>query len=205
MRLAHQTLGTMAAVLTIAAAVASGCKDKKIAAPPSVDANKLVIVKAEWGALQSSEMADVTKVLAGMVKDNALRVEAVAEILGDPAKTKLKQLHVEWSKGGVQARKRILEGGTLLIGADEKPIPARLVVRKAVYGNFTSGKTTDVTKMVEDMAETNFLKVTPTNATFGDPAEGQVKQLRLDYTFDGVAKSKITDENQPLVISETGQ
>jgi hypothetical protein len=205
MRLAHQTLGATAIFLALTAAVTPACKGRKAAELPSADANKLIVVKALWGDLLDDQTSDVTKIVAGMVKDNALRVNAVAQVLGDPAKVKLKQLRVDWSRGGVPGRKRVLEGETLTIGADEKPVPVRLVVRKAVYGNFTSGKTTDVTKQVADMVKDNALGVTPTNALFGDPAQGQTKELRLDYTFDGVAKSKSTAERQPLIISDSGQ
>ncbi len=204
MRLAHQTLGTTAIFLALTAAVTPACKGRKDTAPTPADATKLIVVKAVWGDLTDAETADVTKTVAGMVKENALRVNAVAQILGDPAKVKFKQLRVDWSKGGVLAKKRVLEGETLSIGADEKPVPVRLVVGKAAYGNFTSGKTADVTNMVADMVKDNTLDVTPTNALFGDPAPGQAKELRVDYTFDGVAKSKSAAEKQPLSISGAG-
>jgi hypothetical protein len=205
MRLGSQIPRSIAIFLTITAVVVPACKGKKTATPPTADANKLVIVKAMWGDLRDAEMADVTKTIAGMVKDNALRVEAVAQVLGDPAKIKFKQLRVDWSKDGVLAKKRVLEGETLSIHADEKPIPIRLVVVKASYGNIASGKTSDVTQMVADMVKDNTLSMTPTNAVFGDPADGQAKSLRVDYTFDGIAKSKSADEHQPISISETGQ
>jgi hypothetical protein len=40
---------------------------------------------------------------------------------------------------------------------------------------------------------------------FGDPAAGQPKQLRVDYTFDVVARSKAANENESLIISADGR
>ena len=39
------------------------------------------------------------------------------------------------------------------------------------------------------------------NGTFGDPAFGKVKKLRVDYTFDGWKKSITIGENESLKIS----
>jgi hypothetical protein len=196
----HRTLalGSTIVLLTMAGAFAPGCKAKK-----AVDDNKLVIVKAAWGDLRNEQTADVTPIVAGMVKDNALSVEASAGVLGEPANLKVKHLRVEWSKGGVVAKRRVMERETLTIRADEKPMPTRLVVRKAIYGNVATGKTADVTKIVAEMVSDNTLSVTPSNGLFGDPASFQTKHLHLDYTLDGVAKSKVAGENEQLRLPET--
>jgi hypothetical protein len=202
MRLAHRLLGSTVVLLTIAGTLALGCKGKKAPAPED---NKLVIVKAVWGDMRDEQTADVTKTVAGLVKGNALTLVASARILGDPADFKLKHLRVEWSKGGMVAKKHANENETLTILANEKPAPIRLVVRKATYGNLASERNIDVTSRVSDLIKDNTLSVTPTNALFGDPAKVEAKQLRVDYTFDGVAKSKIAEESHPLTISATGE
>ena len=155
--------------------------------------------------MADEHMVDVTKIVAGLVKNNALQVLATARILGEPADFKLKHLRVEWSKGGVIAKKHTRENETLTIAADEKPVPIRLIVRKAIYGDVAGGTTKDVTTNVADMVKDNTLSITPGNALFGDPTKGQAKQLSVDYTFDGAAKSKTGDEGQPFTISATGQ
>jgi hypothetical protein len=205
MRLARRLLGSAVVFLTISGALALGCKGKKAPELSSAEASKLVIVKAVWGDMQDEHMVDVTKIVAGLVKNNALQVAATARVLGDPADFKLKHLRVEWSKGGIVAKKHARENETLTIAADEKPVPIRLVVRKASYGDVASGETRDVTMNVADLVKDNTLSITPGNALFGDPAKGQSKQLSVDYTFDGVAKSKTAYEGQPLTISATGQ
>ncbi|MBN2573757.1 MAG: DUF3395 domain-containing protein [Deltaproteobacteria bacterium] len=190
-------------LLATAALAGPGCA-KKQPQPPAVS-QELVIRKAVWGDFRGQATADVTKIVASMVENNALRVEANPRVLGDPAEGQFKYLWVEWSKGGVVARKRVDEGKTLVIRADERPVAQRLVIRQGLYGNLAAGKTVDVTAMVAAMVEDNTLSVTPRNAMFGDPAKGQAKQLRVEYTFDGVAKSKTVDEWRPLTISVSGQ
>jgi Domain of unknown function (DUF3395) len=202
MKLVHRTLAFTTVLLTIAGMVTSGCKPKP--APKPVD-NKLVIVKAVWSDMFDEHMVDVTKIVAGSVKDNALQLVATSQVLGDPAAFKIKHLRVEWSKGGIVVKKHARENETLTIAANEQPVPIRLVVRKAIYGNLASGKTRDVTMNVADLVKDNTLSITPNNALLGDPSPGQAKQLSVDYTFDGLAKSKIADETHPLVISATGQ
>jgi hypothetical protein len=203
MNAVRSLLPTVALLLTMAALAASGCTKKQPPAAPPIQDNKLVIVKAVWGDSRGEAAADVTQLVAGMVKDNALSVPANKRLLGDPAEGKIKYLWVKWSKGGVVARKRADEGKTLEIRRDERPVPMRLVVRKSIYGDLAAGKTEDVTAIVAGLVEDNVLSLTPSNALFGDPFKGQAKQLRVDYTFDGVAKSRIADEKHPLLISES--
>ena len=59
----------------------------------------------------------------------------------------------------------------------------------------------NVTQKVADWAEDS-LAVEATAESFGDPAEGIEKQLRVDYSFDGVEKTTTIDEGQLLTIGE---
>jgi hypothetical protein len=186
-----------AILLIIASALVLGCTHKKAERP--ID-NRLVIRKALWGDVLNRQVADVTPIVSAMVKGNALTVQASRDTLGDPAEGNLKHLRIEWSKDGKVARRRVLEGETLSIPANEMPPAPRLVIVKAIYGDLESGKTIDVTGTIAYMVTGNALSVTPRNGDFGDPAKGQFKQLRVDYTFDGVAKSKIIGEKQPIII-----
>jgi hypothetical protein len=77
----------------------------------------------------------------------------------------------------------------------------KLVIVKAVYGDLPNGASTDVTDKVVAMLKDNQLTVEATNDNFGDPAEGVWKQLKVDYTLDGAAKSKSAGENQTLKLS----
>ena len=81
----------------------------------------------------------------------------------------------------------------------------KLVIVKAEYGDLPDGAKTDVTKKVAEMVKQDELSVAATNDNFGDPVEGTAKKLRVDYTFNGVKKSKTVDEGQTLTISNTGE
>ncbi|MGD0839383.1 MAG: hypothetical protein ABSB49_22335 [Polyangia bacterium] len=183
--------------LALLAMALLGCKSSRIA-PPS---HQLVIEKATWRAADGRASLDVTKILAGLVKNDGLSIAATTGILGDPAPFMLKELRLEWSRSGVVGRKLVPEGGTLTIGADEKPVPVRLLVRKAVYGNITAGQIVDVTQKVDGLLSDNVLSFVPTDDLFGDPAVGQLKEVDIDYTFDGVPKSRTGRQNELLTIS----
>ncbi|MDB5330293.1 MAG: hypothetical protein JWP03_1444 [Phycisphaerales bacterium] len=159
---------------------------------------KLVIVKAEFGDLANGKTVDVTAKVAAMVKNASLTVEASTANLGNPAPG-AKKLKVSYTIDGIYRSKTVDEGETL-------DISARLFIRKAVYGDLTpKGQTADVTEQVADLVKGNALAVTASNDLFGDPADGVVKRLRVDYTFDGVNKSKSVGENEKLTISDKGE
>ncbi|HWE96834.1 MAG TPA: DUF3395 domain-containing protein [Tepidisphaeraceae bacterium] len=159
---------------------------------------KLVIVKAEFGDLANGKTADVTAKVAAMVKNASLTVAATTANLGNPAPG-AKKLKVSYTIDGIYRSKTVDEGETL-------DISARLFIRKAVYGDLTpKGETADVTEQVADLVKGNALTLTAGNELFGDPAEGVVKRLRVDYTFDGVNKSKSVGENEKLTISDKGE
>lgn len=58
----------------------------------------------------------------------------------------------------------------------------------------------DVTSQVADAVKGNHLKIAASNDLFGDPADGQVKRLKIDYLDGDEAKSKTVDENATLEI-----
>ena len=79
--------------------------------------------------------------------------------------------------------------------------PGKLVIVKAVYGDLPDGAKTDVTEKVKEMVKDNALSVEATNENFGDPADGVVKKLKVDYTIGGVAASKTVNEGETLTIA----
>jgi hypothetical protein len=159
---------------------------------------KLIIQAAVFGDLVNDKTADVTRKVAGMVKDNNLWVKAAAGSFGDPAPGVAKSLRVGYTLDGVYHSKTVAEGEAL-------DISTQLVVLKAVYGDLPAGPSADVTTEVAALIEKNSLSVKVDNETFGDPASGRVKKLRVDYTFDGKAKSKTIAENATLTISNQGE
>jgi hypothetical protein len=89
--------------------------------------------------------------------------------------------------------------------ADPAPVaPAttgKLVIVKAYYGDLPDGAKTDVTEKVTAMVKDNALSVEASNDNFGDPADGITKKLKVDYTIDGKAKSKIINEGETLKLT----
>jgi hypothetical protein len=85
--------------------------------------------------------------------------------------------------------------------ADAASKKAKLKIRKAIFGAFNqpnAGKV-DVTAKLAALAPDGQLEVTANNDLAGsDPAYNVVKQLRVDYVLDGVAKSITVAENQVL-------
>jgi hypothetical protein len=92
---------------------------------------------------------------------------------------------------------------TTFVHADDAPKP-KIVIVKAVYGDLPDGDKTDVTEKVAGKVSGNTLSVKASNDLFGDPANGVQKKLKVDYTFDGKAKSKTVDEDETLTISDSG-
>lgn len=75
----------------------------------------------------------------------------------------------------------------------------RLVIRNAVYGDLANKAVVDVTRKVSDWIEDS-LAVEATTENFGDPADGIEKQLKVDYTLDGVEGTTTIEEGQLLKI-----
>ena len=159
----------------------------------------LVIVKAVFGDLSNpAATADVTTNVAAMVQNDELSVEANITTFGDPAFGIKKQLRVDYTIDGVAGSKLVPENNRLKITTRA----ARLVVVKAVYGNLsTPDATADVTTNVAAMVQDDELGVDANIDTFGDPAPGFKKQLRVDYTIDGVAGSKLVLEDNRLRVT----
>ena len=174
------------------------CRRKLPSPPPDT---KLFIISATWRAIDESGVADVTQKVRELVKDDALDVLASSNLFGDCAPFALKELRVDYIKSRVFAKKRAAENERLRIAKDERPVPIRLVVTKALYGNLASGRTVDVTKRVADMVVDNVLTVAPSNALFGDPASFKSKDLWVSYTFDGIEQSKTVGEGETLRLT----
>jgi hypothetical protein len=64
-----------------------------------------------------------------------------------------------------------------------------------------SAGTFDVTRKLKDAVKQNALAVMANNDSFGDPADGDTKTLRVEYTIDGAAGVRSATENEPLTIT----
>jgi HEAT repeat protein len=86
---------------------------------------------------------------------------------------------------------------------EARPVAGKIVIVKAVYGDLSGGPTADVTKKVADMIQAGSNTVTASNENFGDPANGVVKNLRVDYTVDGKPATKTAAENETVTLTGT--
>jgi hypothetical protein len=98
--------------------------------------------------------------------------------------------------------------GILLIGNPFlalKPVKretnSRLLIKNAVYGDLASNAVVNVTQKVADWIEDS-LTVEANAENFGDPANGIEKQLKVDYTLDGVAGTTLVEEGQLLKLGK---
>ncbi len=84
------------------------------------------------------------------------------------------------------------------------PAVGNVVIIKAEYGAaLPEGPSADVTKQVAALVKAGSLAVEASNGNFGDPANGIVKKLRVDYTVNGVAASKTVRELETLTFTAT--
>jgi len=157
---------------------------------------KLVIIKAVYGA------TDVTEKLKGMVTADGVTVKASKDALGDGGANAEKKLKVDFSVNNQKVTRTINDNETLTITLKV----GKLLILKAEYGDLPDGARTDVTTKVQEMVKDDALSVDATNDNFGDPIEGTVKKMKVEYLFNGGAKKeKEVAENENLAISNKGE
>ncbi len=91
-----------------------------------------------------------------------------------------------------------------LVAELSKPLPAPeappkvLVITKAEYG--AQDKWVDVTDKLADAVVGNGISVTSSNGLAGDPINGVVKALRVEYTLGGEKKTAVVPEKEQFEI-----
>jgi len=89
-----------------------------------------------------------------------------------------------------------------IVDRERKLTSAGIVIQKAAYGDLPGGASKDVTAKVAQMVQSGAMAIGASNANFGgDPAPNIVKQLRIDYTVNGVEHSKTVSEGQTLNLT----
>lgn len=182
---------------------------EKPGAPPQPE---LEVKKALYGvlSLEGSGMVDVTDVLDKMVKDGRLGVKASNDLAGDPAYLIVKQLRVEYEYKGKTLGKCVNEGEVLNLPDASGEGNNTLRIVRAIYGKFHEGgaapppiKTLDITGRIAERVKGGKLAVFVDNELAGgDPAYGAMKQLRVEYTLDGVSMRAEVAEGGELRLPE---
>ena len=176
----------------VVALVAGAC----LAEDKPKTALKLVIIKATYGT------ADVTEKLKGLANADGVTVKATKDALADGGADAEKKLKVEFSVNDQKVVRTTNDGETFTITLKV----GKLLIMKAEYGDLPDGARTDVTIKVQEMVKDDALSVDATNDNFGDPIEGTVKKLKVEYLFDGGAKKeKEVAENETLAVSNKGE
>jgi len=193
----------------IALLVVGLCTLVATAFPAAAAPARLVIVHAVYGDLSNpAATTNVTTRVAAMVNDDTLNFHVENGAFGgDPAEGRPKELKVDYTIDGVADTKTVSEGRRLKLSANPPASPkkSRLVIVKAVYGDLPNGQASDVAADLTDMIENDGLEVMVGDNTFGDPAFGKTKELRVDYKFDGRKKSITVQEGETLEISRSAE
>ena len=90
-----------------------------------------------------------------------------------------------------------------LCARESKPAGGNVVIIKAEYGDLSAGLSANVTKKVAALVKAGTLAIEASNDNFGDPANGHVKKLRVDYSVNGAKASKTVPEQETLTITAT--
>ena len=172
--------------------------------------DKLEILKAEYGvfSLTQSKMVDVTDKLNTLIKENRLTVTAGNQLAGDPAANIVKKLLVQYIYDGKNYSINVNEGQRLELPPSELPSGKELKIQLAVYGNLPEQlaklpelKTIDITKRLAAKVIDGILQTRITNELAGgDPVVNVPKQLRVQYSLNGVKMVMVKGENEMLEI-----
>jgi (4-O-methyl)-D-glucuronate---lignin esterase len=159
---------------------------------------KLRILKAAYGYFPPSEPAwcDVTGKVKSLVASGKREIPAGNDFAGtDPAPDIPKELLVEYTLNGQNETASTNEGASLTL-------PASATVVKALYGKLaTTNQTVDLTGKLASLVEDGRLSVRADNALAGrDPAFMTPKELRVEYSLDGVIKHVTIPENEKLTL-----
>jgi len=175
---------------------------------PKVDAAVLAMLDSGQTArqlkgLEMIERRRMTNVTAALMKataddDEAVRSAAI-RLLGSTAGADefpvlVKLLLNAESASEIRSAEQALSG---VCSRQAQPAAGGLVIHKAVYGA-ADGRSADVTAKVAELVKSGQLSITASNANFGDPAEGTVKQLTVDYTAGGVRQTATVAEGETL-------
>ena len=177
-----------------------------VAQEPKAPAEKLTIVKAEYGAFAEvveQDCVDVTSIVKQMVKNGNRHIPANNDLAGDPASMTEKEMKIDFF---VKTEKKSLK-------TEENKfidLPEGAEVIKAVYGVISDApaperQVVDVTEKVAGLVKDGELSVQADNKLVGhDPAFMTVKELRVEYVYKGQRKEAHARENTLLALPETG-
>ena len=163
------------------------------------------VVKALYGYWPGGAKTprDVTANVKSLVAGGTREIQADNAMAGgDPAPNAVKQLRVNYRLNGRRQTIEVVEGKTL-------ELPENAEVEQALYGQLhpppaSSDQTVDLTAKLSARVKHGGLSVRIDNAfAGGDPAVNHPKELRVQYSVNGVRKRTTIKENETLTLPET--
>jgi hypothetical protein len=169
-----------------------GTKSAEPSRPPD-----LRILRARYGYFAASQTwSDITGKVKSLVAGGTHVVPANNDFAGDdPAPDVPKRLRVQYSLNGSDKTVEVNEGESLTL-------PQSVTVIQALYGELdTTNRFVDLTQKLASRVKNGRLSVTADNKLAGsDPADLVPKELRADYSLDGVVKHITVAENDTFVL-----
>ncbi len=155
----------------------------------------LIVLQASYGA--SFDLQDVTSLLAASTTNGKLSLKVTNDAFRpDPAPTSGNILSVSYLIDGIRFDKRLQQNDLL-------ELPGPLVIGETIYSEMQLDNPIDVTQKVSTLVNDGTLTIGATNDAMGsDPAPNVIKGLRVDYTFNGIAASKLVRERETLTLGE---
>ncbi|MDB6079253.1 MAG: Alfa-L-rhamnosidase [Akkermansiaceae bacterium] len=172
--------------------------DGTIVSPPADPGAAIpVILAASYRGTTGTGALDVKARLIGMLGEGTYAISVNNGTFGsDPAYNIRKELYIQYQLGGVTFSKTFGEDSGVLLPGDLQGA-TNAVVTSARYESVANPATAfrDVTTVLTSKPAGPYT-VQVSNAAFGpDPAPNQVKQLRINYTANGVPGVLIKAEN----------
>jgi len=181
-------------------AVAEGCilcAEKLLAAGQAAEAVRLydVVRKAD-----APEPRNLEAIRGAILARQAAGVPILVECLQSPDKDLFAiALSTARELGGPEVANALVQELGKMQPAPEQA-PKLLVIKKAQYG--AGQQWADVTDKLAAAVSNNSLSIEASNNLAGDPAQGQVKELRVTYSVGGEEKSVAVPEGHMLQLGQ---
>jgi hypothetical protein len=166
----------------------------------------LKIVKAEYGYFADEGLkncSDVTFIVHKAITEGKLTIAATNDNMdGDSAPGVIKQLQIDYRVNGIKKRERVNENQSI-------SLPEGAEVDKAYYGVVGNvpeiepvRKTVDVTNKLKEYVKDDALTVIVNNELTDekDLVHVSAKEIRVEYTYDGVRGMIKASENRILSL-----
>jgi len=165
---------------------------------------KVRSLAVEMIGLRSVAGATASLVKAAADEEESVRLAALRALRDQAGAAELPALLTILVRARAAAESQAAENALgALVARQSGPASGNVVIVKAEYGNLPEGPSADVTEKVAAMVKDGALAVDASNGNFGDPANGMVKKLRVDYTVNGVPASKTVREQETLTFTAT--